>query len=368
LAHRWIAALVTLCACDEPSTTSTATTSALDADARTADGHGADVSPDDAPALEVEPVDAAPASEIELASEVVAVDVVLGDPDVLVGAFQIGLVAPVPETASTSETPGSTSIFGKVFDGATPSAIRYHATTTIGDCTLWIPEVPFCAEGCFGGAVCVDADTCQDHPDTVDVGAVVVSGLRTASGSTTISLSAIAGTYQALGPSLPYPAFEEGDVIALTADGGALAPFALSTRGIAPLAVTSSELRVARDTALALTWTTPGDEALARIDVKLDISHHGGTKGVIRCATDDDGALTIDPSLVTALVDLGFSGLPTVVVARRAIGQTLTELGRVELEVGSVVELPVDIPGLVSCTDDEHCPEGQTCQKDLRCE
>jgi hypothetical protein len=87
----------------------------------------------------------------------------------------------------------------------------------------------------------------------------------------------------------------------------------------------------------------------------------------LTCATADDGALDIAARLVTELLDLGVSGLPTIVVTRSATGVAVIEPGRVELVLASIVEEPVTVPGLVSCTDDSQCPEGTTCQDDLAC-
>lgn len=284
-------------------------------------------------------------------------DVVLGDPDVLVGSFQVRLVAPA------GDTPGSTSVLGKVFDGPTPDPVSYvdaALATDDVDCALLLPVVPFCATACVGGAVCVADDVCQDYPETMNVGRVTVTGL-----GTTFTMDAIAGTYQPLGPSLPYPAFAAGDPIAIQTSGGDYAPFAITSVGVAPLALTSPDLIVAREQALTLTWDA--GSAATRIRVKLDVSHHGGSNGKIQCDTADDGSLTISAALVTALVDLGIAGHPTIVVAREATGMTVTEPGRVELVVGSELEVAVTIPGLESCFGNEDCSDDKTCQPDLTC-
>ena len=333
-----------LAACDADDTPATS-----DADAHTSDVSDASV------ALETEPVDTAAAIEV-------------GDPDVLVGTFVVRLIPPVIDDDGEVDTAGTTSVIGRVSDGPTPSLVGYETRDTRGDCRLGIPVVPHCDTFCGGDAACVADDVCQPYPSAKSVGVVTMNGIANASGVMTWTMSAIGDTYQPLGASLPNPSFIPGSPISLTTSGGDYAPFAVASHGVAALEVTSTELTVARDTALALTWTPPSKADQSVIGIKLDISHHGGTRGIIECTTDDDGALTIDAALVTALLDLGIAGLPTIIVTRSATGSRTIEPGRVDLVVTSIVELAVTIPGLVSCTDSVQCPDGTTCQDDLSCQ
>jgi len=101
--------------------------------------------------------------------------------------------------------------------------------------------------------------------------------------------------------------------------------------------------------------------------VKLDISHHGGSKGMIECDTDDDGALDIPSELVTSLLDLGAAGYPTIIVTRHSDGSTRIAPGFVHLSAASSVEKAVGVPGLSSCNEDTDCLMGKTCQSDLSC-
>jgi hypothetical protein len=114
-------------------------------------------------------------------------------------------------------------------------------------------------------------------------------------------------------------------------------------------------------------WKPPGIPGLSRIRLKLDISHHGGSKGEIDCDAEDTGSLEVPGSLVTQLLNLGVAGFPSFLLTRSSVGSTVIEPGRVDLTVLSDVEHPVDVMGLVSCTDDNSCPKGQTCQTDLSC-
>ncbi len=288
---------------------------------------------------------------------------------ILVGSFQLELVSPVAASGGTPATPGNTTLFGKVYDGPTPSQIVWEEGLKDGDCQLMTPRVPFCETPCGGRAVCVEDDTCEPYPLAGGLGTVTVTGVETADGKTEFTIDPIANGYQPSGGvSLAYPAFAEGDAIAVAASGATFEAFTLRAKGIAPLVLTSQTLTLAGDTPLALTWTAPATAGASKIHVKLDISHHGGTKGMIACDTADSGALTISAALVKQLLDLGVAGFPSVIVTRSAVGSAAVAAGRVGLLVSSHLGRSVDIAGLTSCTDDSQCPDGQTCQSDLTCQ
>lgn len=284
-------------------------------------------------------------------------------PDIPIGAFQVTLVAPRDGSA------GHTSVVGKVYDGAYPENLIWEEATAEGECRLLTPRVPFCATPCGGSAACVEDDTCVPYPTAQALGVVTARGLQTTEGATSFDLIEVSKVYQVPGAiDLPYPAFAEGAPITLSASGSAFtAAFEVTAPGIAPLDLHDEERILEQGRPLELTWTPPGDATLARVSVKLDVSHHGGTRGMIRCDAEDDGALTLPASLVGGLLDLGVAGFPTVILSRAAEGEGAIAAGRVGLVVSSTVEVAVDIPGLVSCTLDEHCPEGQSCQTDLTC-
>lgn len=284
-----------------------------------------------------------------------------GDPDKLVGSFLVKL-APKSELAEANAT-----VLGKVYDGPTPANLVWETADTDGDCKLLTPRVPFCSTPCGGSAVCVEDDTCLAYPAAHSVGVVTATGLKTTDGASTFTMSPIANGYQPSGGiSLAYPPFAEGDTVKFAAAGGDFAAFELEGKGIAPLTVTSTSLSLKSGEPVALTWTAGGVDS-AKVHVKLDISHHGGTKGQIECETADSGALTVSAALATKLLNLGVAGFPTVIVTRHTIGSTVIAPGRVELEIASVVEQSIAVEGVTSCTEDEECADGQTCQDDLTC-
>jgi hypothetical protein len=281
-----------------------------------------------------------------------------GDPDAQLGGFVVDLV---PQRGST---PAHTAVLGKVYDGTMPSALVWSVAAEADGCRLLTPRVPFCSPGCGGTAVCAEDGLCVPYPKAQNVGRVQVSGL----GGSAFGMDPIGGSYQpGAGVSLPYPPFAGAAPVAVSAAGGAaIAAFSVASRGIKPLQVPGT-FSLADGQPLPVTWTPPADPGGTRLEIKLDISHHGGTKGKIECDSDDDGALTIPAAQVSQLLSLGVAGFPTIVISRVAGGATGTPQGRVTLRVVSGLELAVDIPGLHSCTANEDCPTGQSCQSDLSC-
>jgi len=296
-------------------------------------------------------------------------DASTGDPSILVGTFQVRLVPPVPASGSTPETPGYTAVVGKVYDGPTPSQIIWEEGTKEGTCQLFTPRVPFCSTPCGGSAVCVEDETCKDYPSAHSAGQVTAKGLRTKSGETTFTMSPIANSYQPpAGVQLAYPAFDEGGEITLEASGDYFSAFTLKASGISPLVLESDMIVLSPNQPVQLKWTPPAKAEISSIHVKLDISHHGGTKGMIECDSEDTGSLELPASLLTELLNLGAAGFPSIIITRKAVGATTIAPGRVDVIVSSEVEHAVQIPGLTSCTEDTDCPSGQTCQSDLTCQ
>jgi hypothetical protein len=288
-------------------------------------------------------------------------DAAAGDPEALVGKFEVDLVAGDGTNAA------HTTVVGTIYDHAQPEAIVWETAAAAGDCALLTPRVPFCASGCASGEVCVEDDTCAPYATRQVVGTVHVTGLATTTGGDGFDLDPIGKTYQPTADvALAYPPFAAGEPVRFAAAGSAFtAAFAIDAAGIAPFALTSADPALARDRPIQLSWSAGG--GAAKVAVKLDISHHGGSRGKIECLAADSGQLAIDASLVNPLLDLGAAGYPTILVARRALGSTVIPAGRVELELRSEVERPVTVPGLRSCTEDTDCETGETCRDDLTC-
>lgn len=293
-------------------------------------------------------------------------DAAVGDVTPLIGTISVNLV---PELMSAGSTqPAYSAMLGKIFDGPQPDAVIWEKGTTAAGCSLYTPRVPFCATPCGSTAVCVETDTCKPYPASQVLGDITVTGLVTKGGESSFTMKPVANAYQP--PStiqLDYPAFIEGEKFEVKTSGSAFAPsLTIGTRGVAPLVVTTSPINLAQNTPLALAWTAP-TAAGSTIHIKLDISHHGGSKGKLECDLADSGSTTIDGALITQLLNLGAAGYPTIIVTRTHVGSAAVTAGRIDLAAVSTVEKPVNVPGIVSCTDTSECPNGQTCQSDLTC-
>jgi hypothetical protein len=282
-------------------------------------------------------------------------------PKEVVGSFQVQVVAD-HEDPST----GATSVIGKVNDGPSPAAVIWTVTKEDGDCHVSVPSVPFCSEGC-PSEVCVADDVCQGYPAGHSVGEVTLSGVNLAGGGSELVLKELAKAYQPpAGTSFAYPPFAEGDTIALSATGGDYSAFDLSATGVAPMTLDSADFELDEGKALALTWNAAADPKSSQVHLKLDISHHGGSRGMIECDTDDTGAITISAELITELIGLGVAGFPSVILTRSVHDSAQLEVGLVELVVSSKVERLVTVAGVQSCTEDADCPDS-VCQADLTC-
>jgi hypothetical protein len=285
-----------------------------------------------------------------------------GGPQEVVGSFQVQVVADDEDPTS-----GGTSVIGKVSDGPSPSAVIWTVTTEDGDCHVAVPSVPFCSEGC-PSEVCVADDVCQAYPTGHAVGEVTLSGVNLAGGGSEIVLKEVAKAYQPpAGTSFAYPPFAEGDAIALQASGGDYSAFELGATGVAPITLSSTDFELDEGKALELTWNAAADPKASQVHIKLDISHHGGARGMIECDTDDSGAITISAELITELIGLGVAGFPSVILTRTVKDSAQIEVGLVELVISSKVERLVTVAGVESCTEDADCPDGGTCQADLTC-
>ncbi len=292
-----------------------------------------------------------------------AFDGSIPDAGPLVGSFSVSVV--VLSTSSDRYT----QVIGKVYDAPALSAIVWEKQLEAGQCRLVTPRVPFCATPCGGAAVCVENDTCKPYPASKPVGTVTATGVRLLDGGSTFSMDPVVNSYQPL-EDLAVPPFAEGDVVKFSATGSTFTPaFTLQSRGIALLTLSNAALELDATKPLQLAWAAPGAKGagVSNVHVKLDISHHGGTKGMIECDAPDTGSLTISTELVAKLLSLGVAGFPTVIVTRAVTGAAAISAGRVELTVSSEVERSVTIQGVESCHDTSECTGGKTCKPDLTC-
>ena len=275
----------------------------------------------------------------------------------VVGAFLIELAAPSGTSA------GTTSLSGKVYDGPTPPTLAWDLAEQMSGCQLLLPRAPFCSPQCPGDQMCVETNQCAGYPTSQNLGRVQVRGLGTAA----ITLDPIVNGYQLPpGLELPFPPAAEGAGVEVAVSGGPFGAFTLATKMVAPL-LSTGDLVLERGKPIPLAWTPPTMPQVARMAIKVEISHHGGIKGKIECDVADTGALEVPAALVTKLIDLGVAGFPTIVLTRVATGAVAIAPGQVRLQVLSTVTHQVKVAGYTSCDDAVPCPAGQTCQTNLTC-
>lgn len=279
-------------------------------------------------------------------------------PDEIVGTFAIQMKV----------DKSMTSIVGQVADRPVPSNRVWTEQKKEGDCRLVTPMSPFCEQAC-GADVCVADGTCQPFPTAHSVGAVTLKGVKLQGGGSEIALKEIASSYQPpAGTSPAYPAFGAGDTIEVHAAGADYAGFDLSARGVNPIELKTTDLDLSPDKPFTLEWDPAPSGAASRMQVKIDLSHHGGVKGLIECDAADRGSLTISKAMMAELIGLGVAGFPSVVLTRKSVDTVQLAHGTVQLEVSALVERYLTTPGVVSCTTSDDCPDGKTCASDATCQ
>lgn len=280
----------------------------------------------------------------------------------LYGSFDISLVAGKEKTATSEATAAATKVVGLFYGAQHYPMTLLEPQTKVGECTLSTPIKPFCEQGCTGK--CTADDVCSPQGEKLALG-----GIHFAIGKRELDLQAVANNYQlAAGEKLPYPPCDEGDATSIEVEGGDYEGFSIETRCIATLDA-EGPFPMEPGKPLDLTWSAPGAQDVSSMHVKLDVSHHGGSKGQIDCDVPDTGSYSIPAELVDQLLDLGVAGFPTVQLTRNATAHPKGgEPSNVTMAVDMMVEREVTIPGLVSCaSDDAQCPAGQVCQADLSC-
>jgi hypothetical protein len=278
------------------------------------------------------------------------------------GTMKVDLKVPAPFAQAY------TSVLGTFYNGESPSAVAWEKKTVSGACTLYTPKKPFCPTPCGSGSLCVADNTCKSEATLLSVGKITVTGFKTKAGGQTITLVPPSSkNYQvSITDTLLYPPFAEGDDLSFAAEGDTEAgAFTLTGKGIKPLKLHSDSITLADGQPVILNWEGAASPTASQIEVEVDISHHGGSKGKISCVTPDNGTLAITADLVTELKALGMSGFPKIDVSRRAVTKHATMQARLVLESSDTRQ--VNIPGLISCDSDENCPNGQDCKDDMKC-
>lgn len=258
-----------------------------------------------------------------------------------------------------------TLLSGAISDGVAPTGV-HRVIRSEGACELLGPRDLFCATACGSGMTCAGDDMCVPTPMKQSAGTVTVTGLLA---PVEASANGITGEYNAT-ISNPYPAFETGAAIELSAAGGVVPAFKLHGWGVPELVTSLSTVNVVSGSPVALTWDATGvNTDHSEIFINFSVNVHGAITGWIECTVPDTGSFDLPASLVSDLIELGLSGFPRMTMTRRSADATDLSTGNcVDFEVGSQVTIELTVDGLVSCNDDDDCPEGQTCTPELSCE
>lgn len=258
-----------------------------------------------------------------------------------------------------------TIVDGSISDGIAPAGV-YREISSAGSCQLLGPRDLFCATPCASDATCAGEDTCVPKPMKQSAGTITITGLEA---PVEVMANGITGIYSDTILD-PYPLFEAGASIELSASGDVFAPFKLYGWGVPPLVTPLSTVNVASGSAVPLSWETAGVNAeQSEIFISFSVNVHGATTGWIECTVPDTGSFEIPAALVSDLIDLGLSGFPRMTMTRRSADSTDLSTGDcVDFEVGSQVTIELTVDGLVSCNEDAECPEGQVCTPELACE
>lgn len=274
-------------------------------------------------------------------------------------------------TIAVDSSGGPPNIVGQVCDIPLLAfrMVTWDLTLEKGGCKLFEPRIPFCDPACEYPTECVGDYVCGAEQNCFNAGTVSLKGLQNTEGKEALTLMYVGKKYTFNASGVLSPPFAEGDPVILEASGEEVEAFSIESRGIAPLEVlTANDVPMERGKPIALSWTAATIADNSRIEIRVDISHHGGQRGEIVCDAADTGSFEIPAELVTALIDLGVAGFPSLTVDRLAFGSTTIGVGRTNLKVTSIEERMIEIPGLVSCTNDTECPEGQSCQDNFSCQ
>lgn len=257
-----------------------------------------------------------------------------------------------------------TILDGWVRDKVKPSGVPRELAAD-GACHLYAPRDLFCTTPCASGMTCAGDDLCVATGMVQSAGTVTVTGLQV---PVEVTKNGITGEY---GKTIldPYPAFQPGTAIQLSASGDVVSGFTLRGWGVPPLVTSLTTVNVSSGSSVPLSWDTAGvDPEQSEISIWFSVDVHGATTRWIECTVADSGSFELPATLVTELIELGLSGFPRVSITRRSTDSTqLADGSCVDFEVGSELKIPLTVDGLVSCNTDDECPTGQTCNE-LACE
>ncbi|MEC9071454.1 MAG: hypothetical protein VX938_03705 [Myxococcota bacterium] len=245
------------------------------------------------------------------------------------------------------------AITGTVSDGVIPLTVL-QPVKVVGDCTLLQKKNPFCDPPCGAGELCDHDGTCTPYPQNTSVGTVSISGLL----KPDVAIEPNAQDYY-WDPDVPFPLFEAGAGIELTASGGDTEGFSLSAWGVPDLVLEDAVLAMASGTDLEVKWTP--EEGAWRVWFSLNIDQHGNAPVTLFCEVEDTGSATISAELIDELLGFGVSGFASADFRRQTVDSAEVAAGCVQMSVYSFAPGKLTVEGHTPCKFDPDCPEGEVC-------
>ncbi len=218
---------------------------------------------------------------------------------------------------------GTSSVVGSVNDTVDTGLVMEKAVEE-GTCALLKRVEPFCNPGCNAGEQCKPGGKCEPFPKPLSAGTVTVKGLVKP-----VSMKLAGSTY--FDTDFEGLAWELGAPIELSATGGAVEAFSLQGAGVEPLAIPFADWVLKKGTPLVAQWEPSGGPG--QVQVEINLMQHASNSHDLVCVMEDTGEFEIPQKLTDALIDLGVSGAPVVLIFRRTVDSTEVEQGCVEFQV-----------------------------------
>lgn len=248
------------------------------------------------------------------------------------------------------------SVAGHVTNGVVPLEVL-QAKEQEGNCRLMRKENPFCDPPCGAGQLCNHDGTCLAYPENQSVGTVTVDGLLVDVQMEPSITNAYAET------DVPFPMFENGSKVTLTAAGGEAPGFTLIGYGVDDLVVDSNVLTLVKGEDLTVEWD--GSDGQGSIYMRLNVDQHGNSPVTMVCDLPDTGTADLPGGLLTLLLEYGVSGFATFDIYRRTIDSSWNGDACVELRTFSFAPGKVLVEGHVPCFSDAECPDGEVCKVEI---
>ncbi len=281
---------------------------------------------------------------------------------IIYGNFTIMLV---PENLAMGDDAYTTAA-GAFYDGPLPPNSIFEKVEESGPCKLYKTIIPFCADDCGINGKCVAEDSCHWYPSIVSAGSITITGFKFKGVKSLLTISPLNQSYNRKKvDQVDFPPFSEGDSIIVSAEGSiTTAPFTIKSAGIAPLEIPNEAIVLEDGLPMTLRWKKQEHAGISTMNIRINISYHGGTKGEIIVDCEDNGEVTIPAPMLSWLKSWGIAGYPMVELTRRSIVSSDTT--KPSLMIESSLTRLVIIPGLISCDQDEDCPGARCVER--RCQ